>query len=817
MARLVSLSLLLTSLLICFTAVAESSDRPIRKTELLALVAGNALPENIVHEIHARGVAFRLDDSYRAQLTAAGTSPLILSALNALQPAAKVATEDEPDPALLRHISSAARLMKDKHYEEAADQLTDALPGNFERFEIGFVMGEVLRQQERWAEAAAVYAQVLREAPDFPEVHTKLSYIAHHLGDPEQGVREAKIALNRNAENAEAHLFLAISLSDLHKSEAATGEYREALRIKPAYAQAHYSLGVMLYGNGDKKGALEENRKALALDPAYVNARYNLANLLEETGDLSGAIREYREAKRLDPKRFDVRMNLSSALIDENLYLQAVMELRELEVMAPDSAMCHRALGQALRLSADLRGAEKEYRRAAELDPSDPDVHMGLGAVQEAQNHYEAALKEYRRAETLDENSALAHRDAGSLLLTMRNVDEALKELKQAEALGPSDASVHEYYGRALQLSGDMNAAVAELKEAVALDSKQIGVRLELAAALEQKGDWAAALEQYRQAALADNVDATPYQPGVGKRKYDAPKSYSEAQERFHTYIAALKSTGKSSEAAQLEATVLASQTLKSLSEKMDMTMQSGSQAFADRRYDDAERSYKEAVQIGEKLDKPDARLVTALGHLGQLTMHRKDFADAQAAFERQLKVAEEVYGPQSPAITDPLKWMAFNATAQQDFATAQKYFERALDVNRKEYGENSASYTEVLRAMAGVYVYQKAYDKAELYLVQAVDIDDRLYGGEELQHEAFALMSLTSLCALYERWEKPDKLEACDRRLIVAIAKQYGPQSAFLEQTLTREAKTLRTLGRPAEAVEIEKRLKSLQPSVAP
>jgi hypothetical protein len=37
-----------------------------------------------------------------------------------------------------------------------------------------------------------------------------------------------------------------------------------------------------------------------------------------------------------------------------------------------------------------------------------------------------------------------------------------------------------------------------------------------------------------------------------------------------------------------------------------------------------------------------------------------------------------------------------------------------------------------------------------------------------------------------------------------------------FLEQTLTRESKTLRTLGRPAEADAIDKRLKSLQPSAA-
>jgi hypothetical protein len=52
---------------------------------------------------------------------------------------------------------------------------------------------------------------------------------------------------------------------------------------------------------------------------------------------------------------------------------------------------------------------------------------------------------------------------------------------------------------------------------------------------------------------------------------------------------------------------------------------------------------------------------------------------------------------------------------------------------------------------------------------------------------------------------------------LIVALDKQtIGANPQFLEVTLTREAKTLRTLGRPQEAEKIEQRLKSLQPSAA-
>src|SRR5260370_23754601 len=295
MAKLASVSLMLASfVLVSCTAASETASRPLRQTELLALVAGNALPENIVHEITVRGLGFRPEVAYRAQLKTSGADPMVLKALDAAKNSADNSAEYQPNRELLQHLAAAGKYIKEKPYDEAAEQLTATLKGNFEKVEIGFVMGELLRQQERWTEAAAVYKEVLNEAPDFPEVHTKLSYVIHRLGDVEQALREAKMALARTPENAEAHWCLAIALSDLRKFDAALAEYSEALRIKPDYAQAHYSLGATLYEKGDKNGSVAEYRKALALTPAHVKARYGLADLLQASAGAAAAIRSFR-------------------------------------------------------------------------------------------------------------------------------------------------------------------------------------------------------------------------------------------------------------------------------------------------------------------------------------------------------------------------------------------------------------------------------------------------------------------------------------------------------------------------------------------
>lgn len=813
MAKLRFAFLLLACLIICSTSAASETSRPLRQTELLALVAGKALPENIVNEIRSRGVAFHADDTFRTQLTAAGASASILSALAAAKVPAKAAAEDRSDPALLQHMAAAAKLMQEKHYDEAADELTDTLKGNFEKFEIGFVMGELLRRQERYAQAAEVYAEVLRQDPNFPEAHTKLSYLMYRLGQPDDAVREARIALARSPENAEAHKNAGLGLENSNKFDAAIVEYQEALRIKPDYQAVHYDLGLLFYRKRDWTGSITEYKKAILLNPTDVDTHYNLGVTFFDQGDMDSAIREYREAKRLDPTRLEPRASLGNAFLQRRMNAEAVQEFRELVALAPNLSMYHQSLAVALRQMSDLKSAEGEFRKASMLDPSNPEPLVGLGAVQEDQKHYAAAIVEYRKAIDLDQDSGTAHRCLGRVLLDMKNIPEALIELRTAEALLPSEALVHELYAQALQVSGDLNAAVSEFQQSLGLDAKQVGVRVELADALEKKGDWPAALDQYRQASLAEHNESLEAQPGVSYRVYGAPKQYSNAQERFGKYLESLKRAGKASDAAELEKAVGSTQAAANSSEKLDSLMQSGSKAIEDRRFDDAERLYKEAVQIAEKLSLPELRLTTALLHLGQLTMNRKDFNGAQALFQRQLEVTEKSFGAQSPRNAEPLKWLAFNATAQGDSATAQRFFDRVLDLNRKAYGENSTGYSEALRELASVYIYEQAYDKAEPYLIQAAGIEERLYG---YRPGAMSSVNLYTLCAMYEQWDKPEKLEACDRRLIAATEKQFGPDSQFLEPTLTREAKTLRALGRAEEAGKVEQRLKSLQPSAA-
>jgi hypothetical protein len=135
-------------------------------------------------------------------------------------------------------------------------------------------------------------------------------------------------------------------------------------------------------------------------------------------------------------------------------------------------------------------------------------------------------------------------------------------------------------------------------------------------------------------------------------------------------------------------------------------------------------------------------------------------------------------------------------------------FFSRAVDVNEKTYGEASDKVAGSLKFMGVVYFVKKDCAKAEPYLLRAVHIDEALFGKDGIDMNP----PLSFLCQLYEVWDKPEKLEACDRQLLAVVEKQFGPDSPVLLATLASESKALRGLGRSEEAAKVEQHMKSIR-----
>jgi len=245
---------ILLLLMLCGSAArvahSDAKHAPLRQAELLALVAGRALPENVVQHIRADGLAFHPDDSYKALLKNAGADPTVLKALDSAKVIIVDGREDRADNALLTHISNAGSLITTKNYDDAAKELTDAMTDSFQGPECGFVMGQILRDKQDSGRAEVVYEAVVSQDSEFPEAHTKLSYILYRTEDYDAALQEANTALTATPDNAEAHKNAGLALEELGKADAAIAEYRASLRLKPDYAAAIADLGIVYMHRG---------------------------------------------------------------------------------------------------------------------------------------------------------------------------------------------------------------------------------------------------------------------------------------------------------------------------------------------------------------------------------------------------------------------------------------------------------------------------------------------------------------------------------------------------------------------------------------
>ena len=271
--------------------------------------------------------------------------------------------------------------------------------------------------------------------------------------------------------------------------------------------------------------------------------------------------------------------------------------------------------------------------------------------------------------------------------------------------------------------------------------------------------------------------------------------------------MASLKAAGKSEEAAELQKRVRMLETSAGTLEKVQAAMQNGEQAMKERRLDDAEKSYKEAVELAEYLPPGDENLIVALGRLGNVYGMRQDYTDAEVAFHRQLTMIERTFGPASPRTTDTLFFLGSVAAGLKNYVAAESYFSRALDINLRIFGENSTRTSESLRTMAGLYMAQGQWDKAEPFLVRAVKGSEAAVGPDD----NMVLVPLWGLCDLYDREGKPEKSQPCWHRATEIMEKQVGVNSPDRAASLTIEANALRQLGRKDEADGLEERLRKI------
>jgi Flp pilus assembly protein TadD len=236
-------------------------------------------------------------------------------------------------------------------------------------------------REKRFADAVAVYRQIVRLDPSDPI----------------------------------AYKYLGIALARSGKPDEALKEYAHSLQLDPSNASVHYNIGVLLIEARKEDQAIAHFQQALQLDPGLVTAHFQLANLLMRKRDDAGAEREYGIVVSLEPQNGLAHLMQAIAAVHSGSYGRArtLLEgdaaafprdadianaLARLLAAAPDPAV--RDPGRALRIVETL--VSNQQGDALEVGITLAMTLAAVGRFQEAAAYQEAIIKQLEASRQYD-------------------------------------------------------------------------------------------------------------------------------------------------------------------------------------------------------------------------------------------------------------------------------------------------------------------------------------------------------------------------------------------------------------------------------
>jgi tetratricopeptide (TPR) repeat protein len=172
-----------------------------------------------------------------------------------------------------------------------------------------------------WTEAATLFRNGLKIAPDNAALHHRLGTALYLMGD----------------------------------GAGARKEFESAVQASPDYHLAQYSLGVLLQAEGHHADAIDRFTAALRSRPGDTAARVRLAASLRRTGRAKDALSHYEQVVVMKPDLTEARFGQAIALVQVGRYREARDRLTEGMKTGADPSLFAHGLARVLATARDDR------------------------------------------------------------------------------------------------------------------------------------------------------------------------------------------------------------------------------------------------------------------------------------------------------------------------------------------------------------------------------------------------------------------------------------------------------------------------------
>ncbi|MEO6566728.1 MAG: tetratricopeptide repeat protein [Casimicrobiaceae bacterium] len=275
-----------------------------------------------------------------------------------------------------------------------------------------------LQQRGQFADADALYVEVLGMAPDDPTALVNGGVLALARGDVGRAVARLEHGARVAPRNAIARDNLALALLHAGRADEALTASEAAIALQPRLATAHNHRGIALTRLRRNAEARAAFGQAMALDPRLLAAALNFGDRANDAGDAREAALAYDRALTLEPGNLHAATGRAFATALAGDLTGATRALEDTVARAPQHAPAWQTLGAVRNFAWDHDGAEAAFQRASALTSGGASAQFGVASARLGRGDFAAGWQAFeqrpdRAAEVSDSLAALPPWDGG--------------------------------------------------------------------------------------------------------------------------------------------------------------------------------------------------------------------------------------------------------------------------------------------------------------------------------------------------------------------------------------------------------------------
>ena len=210
------------------------------------------------------------------------------------------------------------------------------------------------------------------------DLQNRLAHAAAHLGTGRFAEAEAlyREILREEPANPDALHFLGVILGQRGETTAAIEKIRQAIGLRPGAPAFHNNLGRALKDAGDLRGAIASYRRAVELAPGYVGACCNLGMALLAHGEVGEAEQAFRQGLAADARHQEARRGLAAALMRQGRCHEGAGLYESLVAETPSDLELQRTFITAILYDPEL-GEDAKFAAHRRFEAACAQPHYG--------------------------------------------------------------------------------------------------------------------------------------------------------------------------------------------------------------------------------------------------------------------------------------------------------------------------------------------------------------------------------------------------------------------------------------------------------